>query len=122
MTIHPDGRVIARAGEGILLFGAIPVFFEPTERRELTISQEDYEFLISVIYRSERPNLRMDTTNPRNANVTGGWLLRVSTTTRRHRFFGAFDLYGNRTIITEFVDKLYIICPFDLWNPFIDSY
>ena len=44
MTIHSDGRVVARAGRGFVAFGILPVFTGATERRESTIGQEDYEF------------------------------------------------------------------------------
>ena len=116
MTIHPDGSISARAGRGFVAFGVLPVFTGSSERREATISQECYEFLFHVIHRSERPNLRSDTATPRNSNTTSiGWLLRVSTTTRRYAFFNHSTLYG-QNIIIDFTNMLYEINPFDLWS------
>ena len=116
MTIHPDGRVVARAGRGFVIFGIFPVFTGATERRESTISQEDYEFFLYVINRNERPTLRRDAATPRNSNtLPEGWLLRLSTTTRRNAFWGPGSPYGWH-LISEFTDMLYEINPFDLWS------
>jgi len=120
MTIHPDGRVIARAGRGFVVFGIFPVFTGATERRETNIGQDDYEFLFYVINRNERPNLRRDAATPRNSNTMPiGWLLRVSTTSRRYTFSGPGSSYGWQ-LISEFTSILYEVNPFDLlgkvWN------
>ena len=114
MTIHPDGRVIARAGRGFTIFGIFPVFTGATERREVNITQDEYEFLFYVIHRNERPNLRRDTATPHNSNTMSiGWLLRVSTMTRRYTFFNHSTLYG-QNIIIDFTNMLYEVNPFDL--------
>jgi len=119
MTIHPDGRVVARAGRGFVAFGVLPVFTGATERREAIITQDDYEFLFYVIHRNERPNLRRDTNNPRNSNTTPiGWFFRVSTMTRRYTFFSSGNHLPRYNIIHEFTDMLYEINPFDLYGKF----
>jgi len=117
MTIHPDGRVVARAGRGFVAFGVLPIFTGATERRESIITQDDYDFLFYVIHRNERPNLRRDTSNPRNSNVMPeGWMFRVSTMTRRYTFYGPSAFLQGHNIILEFTDMLYEINPFDLYG------
>ena len=115
MSIHPDGRVITRFGEGVVLLG-VPFFTESPQRIETFISHDCYNFIKSIITKRERPNLRSDTSNRRNTNVIGGWLLRVSTATRRYNFFGECPV-NYATVIREFTLKLYEINPFDLGHP-----
>jgi len=116
LTIHSDGRVLARGGDGFLLFWIIPIFTGGSEHKEANITQDDYDFLLYVINRRDSPNLRRDAPNWNYVNTTGhGWLVRVSTTTRMNTFYGALPyLYDERNIINKFDDKLFEINPFDL--------
>ena len=119
MTIKPDGTVITEIGDKFKWFHLnayyIPRLKKVTQRAETKINNEEYEFFKKVIYKEDYPNLKNDVVNRDNCWGCPVEFI-IATTNRRYRFAISKDPIDQENIINQFVNKLYEVCPFELFG------